>query len=250
MCKKHIEAWRRTNRPVDAAIVRDHINQLRQAGFGYRRIAELSGCGTSTIRALSAGDTTYTYSDRAAAILAVDVERDLPLNMNPIGAMRRLRALIALGYTDVDLADRLGTTQTNIWRYTGTERSYITLGMHQRIDRLYRELGALPQPNGWIADRARRRAAKRGWLPPMAWDDDMIDQLDGQPADYGRTPAAKRMRAIPPDFIAEYVDLRDEIGLSDAKIAARLGITEQALYKRLLRAVIPAQSDEQTEVAS
>ena len=36
-------------------------------------------------------------------------------------------------------------------------------------------------PAGYSATRTRRWAAARGYLPPLAWDDDTIDQPDGRP---------------------------------------------------------------------
>lgn len=39
---------------------------------------------------------------------------------------------------------------------------------------LYDEL-SMVRPEGTYAGITRRQAARRGWLPPLAWDDDLLD---------------------------------------------------------------------------
>lgn len=94
------------------------------------------------------------------------------------GTQRRLRALVALGWPMEWLSRRMGAhpdTVGNLFR-SGLAKPATA----DRVRQLYDELWDTPpatstaQEAGEVA-KARRRAQARGWPPPMAWDDDEID---------------------------------------------------------------------------
>lgn len=244
MCKKHYAAWLAAHPPVDSAIVAEHIAELRAAGIGWRTISRRAGVAMSTVRDIGCGVTTITYQPTAIAILALDADRD-PMRVGTIGVTRRLRALVALGHTETALADMVGTSQGYISRYilANDDLRFCLPAFAARVDAAFRVLEIQPQPAGWVADRARRRAAKRGWLPPLAWDPEMIDDPAAEPC----ASAIRQQRKVTDtleDFRIEYLEQRDYVGLSDHAIAEKLHISYDLLLKRLSRLHIPTQTSD------
>lgn len=86
-----------------------------------------------------------------------------------IGIRRRLQALAALGWTLQEVDTRLGHERSYSSKLAGTTGPiYATTAAE--VTALYDDL-SMTVPTGWIADRQRRQAKLRGWLPPLAWDD-------------------------------------------------------------------------------
>lgn len=113
---------------TDAAPVRAHVEALIAAGVGKRRIAQLAGVGRNSLQYITIGrpERGYGASARiqtriAERILAVPIpditEKHRALaggDLVPaVGTVRRLRALVAIGYSQCDLADRLGIERSN-----------------------------------------------------------------------------------------------------------------------------------------
>lgn len=99
----------------------------------------------------------------------LDAMHDRSRTLPNVGAVRRLHALRALGYSARDLASRIGVDERNIARWP--HRTWISRAHHDAVCRVYTELAATPGPD----ERARRHAARRGWQPPLWWDDDALD---------------------------------------------------------------------------
>jgi hypothetical protein len=252
-CGKHYTSHRLSHPPQDAEPIVAHIEAIRATGVGLRCIAELTGVGERTLSGIVRGQRRYVYHETAEAILALPVP-DIPHNMakdgarvSAAGTTRRLRALTALGYTQPALSKLIGTQHCDVWRYLYGHREYVHAGTARKVAAVMKQVETLPPPTGWAADRARERAVARGWLPPIAWDDTTIDDPAADPGDVLRKPS---LRVSGPDFVAEYLDLRDFLELSDERIAERLGITEDAVRLRLKRSGFGTAGDDETEVAS
>lgn len=93
------------------------------------------------------------------------------------GTVRRIRALVAIGWPMPMLSERLGaaTPQTiqNLSRKPPGAR--IQVATARKINDLYVDLCMTPGPSRISATRARNK----GWIPPLGWDD--IDR-DPEPA--------------------------------------------------------------------
>jgi hypothetical protein len=74
-------------------------------------------------------------------------------------------------------------------------------------------------------ERARRRAKKLGWAPPLAWDEDAIDDPDARP-DFGQREAI--------GFVERYTEMR-ELGYNDLQIVARWGMKPESLERQMHR---------------
>lgn len=101
------------------------------------------------------------------------------------GTIRRIQALVALGWPMPLLSQRLGAAQPqtiqNLARKPHDAR--IRVATAAKISALYEELSMTIGPSTVSAARARNK----GWLPPLAWDD--IDN-DREPASRKRPCSA------------------------------------------------------------
>jgi hypothetical protein len=122
----------------------------------------------------------YRYNKRRGYLAATGRS----LRVSSLGTHRRIRALQALGYGLPTLANDLNIATGNL-SYK-LQQPYVARRTHEAVDALYRRLSMAPPPQGWVAQRTRNIAAKRGWPPPLAWD--LIDDPDEQPVDWQYRP--------------------------------------------------------------
>lgn len=168
---------------VDAEPVRQHVQRLRAAGMGQKRVAELAGISSNTIAKLLYGATPTRRVRPATAerLLSVTLGLDLfraAALVDATGARRRLQALVALGWPMTELARRMGMAPSTFSQFM---RSRTVRAVNaRRVGELYESMWDqapprdTPQRRG-AASRARTLARVEGWLPPLAWDDDTID---------------------------------------------------------------------------
>lgn len=97
-----------------------------------------------------------------------------------IGVARRLQALAAVGWASGDLAPLLGTYDSDVMRWRRAERPMVTAAVHARVAALYDELWDKP-PTGRYIKKVINLARREGYAPPLAWDDDRLDDPTAQP---------------------------------------------------------------------
>lgn len=91
------------------------------------------------------------------------------------GTRRRIQALAAIGYPTREIARRIGRASnfgTMLWGDGRVHRN-----VAGQVLAAYEQLSGTPGPS----QRARRAAAAAGWVPPLAWDDETIDDPHAQP---------------------------------------------------------------------
>ena len=212
---------------TDAQPTRDHIQRLNAAGMSWKRIADASGVHGRTIDHIIWGTNgsppaVRVRPETAAALLAVRPES------TPTGIARRLQALTAIGWTSEALADAIGWDYRNFHRLiAGTQR--VLPDTAAKVAALYDELwDRLPPQNTpdqrRAATRSRNRAARRGWPPPLAWDDDTIDDPDTKPNLGHSRPGAAAERAV---LVAELT----AAGWSTQAIALEIGQSERSVHR-------------------
>ena len=97
------------------------------------------------------------------------------------GTLRRLQALQAIGWTLQAIGEKCGMTLTTVSKLADPAHDRVTRRTAERIDRAYREMALTPGPS----DRGRGLSAKKGYIPPIAWND-----IDRDEAPEFRTDAA------------------------------------------------------------
>lgn len=222
---------------VDAQPVRDHIQALRDAGIGNKRLRELTGVSHNTIQVImtgrperGTGPSRKVLRRTADKILGVPVpEVDFQFVaagrvVRAIGATRRLQALVANGYSQREVCRRLGWT----WEGNSTDlflgrAEHMTAGRARQVAELFSQLQMVPGTNS----RARTRARANGWLPPLAWDEDRIDDPTCTPEVVDRPKTAEDVFS---DF--EYL-LSMGVGVEDA--SRRVGLLPASVKRRYER---------------
>lgn len=234
---------------VDAEPVRQHLRNLADFGIGSHRAARLAGVSTGAVQRLLWPPSGTAPSKRirpatAAALLAV---RPILANLapgatvHPAGTRRRLQALSACGFPAVRLAAHLRLSSSHLSMlmrpgYTGRVAAATARAVAALYDQWW---NADPHACGVSkhgATYARTVAAKQGWPPPAAWDDDTIDDPAATP-DLG--DAGRRQHALAEDaaFIAETTGVTDP-----DLIAERLGISRNYYDKIRERAGLAERS--------
>lgn len=152
-----------------------------------------------------------------------------------IGIQRRLRALVAIGYSATDLGLELGRHHQSLRNVLN--RSKVNFIQHDyalEILAMYARLEHTPSDRPIIADRMRRQARTRGWHAPLAWDDIDIDEAPADAADPPRRPGPEARLDLD-----EY-DRLILFGESPEQAARRFGVTLDAVEVARARA---AQKD-------
>lgn len=230
---------------IDAEAARQHVRLLASHGVGWKRAANLAGISTGSMSKLMYGGpgdrppSRRIRPETAAAILAV--RPDLAAlgsgsAVDATGTRRRIQALIATGWSQQRLAGRLGMLPGNFGDILNREK--VTASTARAVTGLYDELWDKPPAEGGhrekiSASRARNYARKHGFVPPLAWDEDALDDPDAGPAEgWQRTgPDAPRGARL----AAEAAELL-ELGVSFPLAADRLGVPWKTLERAMLRA--------------
>lgn len=234
---------------VAAGPVRAHVVALLAEGMTVTGVADAVGVTAPTLRALLYGQpskglppTRRVTQTVAAGVLGV---RSVPPRLRLVvldsdgdrrvvdatGTRRRLQGLVAMGRSLRSLADRLGMSPRQLRELIHGDGG-CTARTARAVGRLYDELCLVLPPTDTAAQRsgvtrAKAWAAGRGWVPPLAWDDDTIDYPDAVP-NLGAAPKSA-------------VDLDDDeflrvSGVPDEQIAVRMGVTLDGLQAARRRA--------------
>ncbi len=186
--------------------------------------------------------------------------RAQPGMTSALGTARRLQALACLGYSAVNLAEKLNIPRSGVGYLRGQRYPTIVRSRARQVAQMYAELCWTPLA-GLDAQRTKTYARKFGWAPPAAWDDN-IDDAHAKPQhlleDYGEesvneevelqlllsghakhpedyaTPAARwRWR----NLCIQAVDILTERGLPLPEIEDRLHLSERQIlrFKKVLR---------------
>lgn len=112
---------------------------------------------------------------RAAArmyhkVRELEALRGIPRMVSSRGARRRVQALACVGWSAYDVAAYQG--KAGEWTRQVLMRDTIFRSTHEAIVGVYEALSMRkPTGNPQIVARTKNRAARLGWLPPLAWDD-------------------------------------------------------------------------------
>lgn len=223
-----------SSRLIDAEPTRAHIDALREQGMGLSRIADLSGVHHSVVRKLtygvpSKGKPANARVTRAVAakILAVGPDLAGSALVDPCGAALRMRALVAIGWTQKELSEQLGLSRVNSARLFLDSPGLIKAGTYAAALRVYERLWDTPPADTWQARRSVERARLAGWCRPMELDDDLLDTPG-----YAPVRGESRERGI---YVWD-VEFLIGVGLSRSEVAGRLGVRTDSVRNALARA--------------
>lgn len=98
------------------------------------------------------------------------------------GTRRRIQALGALGHTFATISEESGVVKTQVARIArGSARADEPKVAQSTADKIR---GAYDRLSMVLGDSVvtRSRAARKGWVPPLAWTDELIDDPAASPA--------------------------------------------------------------------
>ena len=221
---RHRGNTRRIN--VNATPALERTNQLLAAGWNHRQIAEAAGTSRRAISDLVTGKLEAIHQDTARGILAVPVgPAPAPRQYTEAtGTMRRLRALVAIGYPYTEIAAAVGMHERPIGAIARGDYDKVRVATAEAVLALYARLSMVPG----TSSLARTIAGRNGWVPPLAWDEDVIDDPNAEPE--------LAVDGAPAWFVLaeNAVELQD-LGLTREQSAARLGATVEELRSALNR---------------
>lgn len=217
---------------LDAGPYQAKVADLVAQGLSIAAIARAARIDRTGLRRMVHEETTTIRRAGAARIRALTYravidacgDRDLvPL----LGVQRRVQALMVMGWRIQDIEDRSGVRALHGRLY---DRQRIAAVDYRRIAALYDELWDAKGPSR----KGARKAASIGYAPPLAWDDDTIDDPKAVPVEWRDITARGHVRVAPiGGAFVENIEFMADSGETFTGAARRLGITEPSLQDML-----------------
>ncbi|MFF9287571.1 helix-turn-helix domain-containing protein [Streptomyces griseosporeus] len=243
-------------RQIPAAPAAEHAKKLLERGLTVTQVAREAGLEPSTIRRLVNGQKEMLAAN-AAKVLAVPLDVRVSSGDVPaLGATRRIRALYALGHFNWRIAQEAGVSRDTISALAAglwpTIKVSADDGIRAAYDRLCMKTGT--------SAKTRILAQRRGWAPPLAWEEEAIDdpsavpQFDAEPATAteGENLVARWLMGESVVLGAEHRDeallhLFEWTSLSSQQIADRLGMSKASAEAVWFRAKRKARAEGRRE---
>lgn len=211
--------------PSTAVVV--HLKALRDQGMSWDEIGRAAGTSGSTPREIVKDQRTELYRSTAEKLLAVPLShRPGEVGMVPnFGAVRRVRALYAIGCSRGDIATRVGVSEYTISLLASDRWTMIRIQLDQAIRRVYSEMWMRPGTSA----KNRIRARREGWGSPLAWDDNFDDPAAVPVFDAPVTPMPD-----PPQNRLELIRLARKLsdrGYSPDYIGPLIGISGRTVFR-------------------
>lgn len=153
-----------------------------------------------------------------------------PRTLDAQGTQRRIQALVAIGYTFREIAERLGVSHDRARGLATRPTQFVRRTTADDVAAVFEELCMKPAPEGWHSSYAKTTARRNGWLPPLAWLD--IDDPDERP-DAGKEARPGRPEVLP-DVLEDF-DWLVSAGESPEKAAERVGVALATIDRYRLR---------------
>ncbi|WP_394161651.1 hypothetical protein [Galactobacter valiniphilus] len=188
---RRLKAYGRYDAPnwVDAAPVRKHVRRLMRQGHTVQGIATCAGVDMNRMRMLLWGNPS-SGRPHSARIRGAVADRLLSCRMDwrqlhpntsidSTGTIRRIRALGAIGWSGKHIAELIGMRQGNFAMIQS--RPQVLVATALKVEAVYHRLAMTPAPDNQYTRRLLTMAATKGWVPPLAWDDETIDDPKTKP---------------------------------------------------------------------
>lgn len=239
------ERRRGLTRTVPAAPVAAHLQRLLGGEASRRGIGEVSGVPATVVARIATGRQRTVTRRVADALLDVTTSdltrRDNPAGFVPkVGAVRRIRALQAIGHCARDIAAATAAlTERDVYLIANQAGRWITQARWDAIAQAYDRLSMTPGGS----TQARTIAAAAGYPPPLAWDEDAIDEVTATPVEVAEDlydldevavealMAGRRPYGLRAAEKAEAVRRLAGQGWSDQRISRQIGACERTVVR-------------------
>lgn len=182
-----IDHERGIHRRCDPTAAREHVLDLMTHGVTYTLIARAAGLPHARVGELVNGKKgrplKWIFRPTEEKLLAVTLDDIQPEHgfgkVSPeVGYRRRVEALGYMGWSMSRISEAMGFTKSTVHTHLNIGAKVRTTSV-QKLDEVYRQLRDTPGPVG----RARWCSYYAGYAPPMAWDDETIDDPNAKPAE-------------------------------------------------------------------
>ncbi|MFI0929671.1 hypothetical protein ACH4TP_37970 [Streptomyces sp. NPDC021012] len=169
--------------PVEPA--RQHIQALFARGLTSWQIGREAGVAPTTVVRL-ATTGVRAHRDTVTKILAVPLDVRVALGDVPaVGATRRLQALYVLGHPVTLIAEAAGISHDTVALLVAGRWQTLKVQLDDGIREAYAQL-SMKTGTSW---QTRQTAKANGWAPPLAWDEETLDDPDAKPNLGAEAPA-------------------------------------------------------------
>jgi hypothetical protein len=227
-CKQYrVDCYRNGPRRVDATEARATVVRYVEAGWSYSAIATCASCSETVIVDLVAG-VPRINSASAQRIAALPHTPDGPRGhpcTDATGTIRRGRALARIGYQDAEIAAGLNMHPDTLTRILNRDHGLVLVRTARAMTALYEQWRWKPGRS----ERSSRRAERKGWHGPLAWDAD-IDDPKATPDTTGvGIDGARKRDSLRTDEIKHLAGF----GFSAYTIAKQVGLDEKDVQGRI-----------------
>lgn len=175
---------------VDAEPARQHILALGSRGMGWKRVAHAAGIAPALVGGILYGDSSNRRPPRrrimrrtSERILSVTFTQTAGGLVSAVGTQRRLRALVAIGWSMKRIGVLLGTVNMHDLMRQPSVQAQTADRVRKLYDRIWNQKPPHTNHRDLIAYRRSINFARsQGWPPPLAWDDDRIDDPTTRPS--------------------------------------------------------------------
>ena len=217
------------------AEARARLAQWRDAGYSVGVIAHMTGIRVATLAEHVNGTRNWMTHSTAEKILNATAPTDAAGFIPSTGTWRRLRALTVMGWSMSSLSTRTGVPECTLHALRDPAHATTRPRFAAAVATVYDELSMTPGPCRYAATRARRK----GWLPPLAWDDiDDPSETPGATATDDGLDEVAVLRLMEGSSTTSTLEERTEAvrrlasrGMTDRAIAERIGQTERNVHR-------------------
>lgn len=173
-CRKHAYAYGELSRRVDAAMARQRLQRIINAGGTITGVSKATGVDRVPLALLLSGESKTIQQSTHRKIMSVTAGQTIAY-VPAWQITRRIRALRAAGWQMQELVERTGLEKSALTAISAGRRDVVRRSTAIVIRDAYKELSTQPvrPPTPWVA--------RQHWALPMEWDniDDPDEHRDG-----------------------------------------------------------------------
>jgi hypothetical protein len=161
---------------TDARTVIPQLQRFLDGGASKQAIAEAAGCGYTTIRLILNGTRKTVQQptrDRIMRLSGAALMGFVP----SVGSVRRVQSLMAAKHPLAAVTHASGLNHATVSDLLNGRHELVRGTTAAAIRKAYTELSG----HDGTSVRSAARAARMGWAPPAAWDEDAIDDAAAFP---------------------------------------------------------------------
>lgn len=180
LCQAHYSKLMRAGQyhRVPATDAAKRITELSRQGWSIHAIAVASGVSMDAVTRIRRGQpSVWDKTDRAIKGIVDTAPPNERVYVPSIGTVRRAQALAHRGWSLTWQATECGLYPNTLSHLLYTGQRSCMYRTHRLVSELYDRYWNRPGPS----KKTRTDAINKGWVSPLAWDDNEIDDPKAKP---------------------------------------------------------------------